>query len=132
MAQLDGNPLAGLFAIMFSGVWLVVSLGVYLFTAYCYMVVANKLNVENGWLAFIPIGNLYLLTQCARVDWWWMLVAIFICLIPILGAIASIVIMAWMAWRVCENLGKPGPLIFLALIPGIGAIVLAAYLAFAD
>lgn len=130
-----GNPaelIGAVIAAMFSGVWLFVSLAMYLFSGFCGMTIAQKIGVPNGWLAFVPIGNVYLATQCAKVPWWWLLVAIFAPIIPLAGALVAIGVMGWIGWRICENRGKPGAMILLCLIPGIGGLALMCILAFTD
>jgi len=42
----------------------------YVFFAFTLQTIANKLNVENSWLAWIPIANLWVWVKCAgRPDW---------------------------------------------------------------
>jgi hypothetical protein len=48
---------------MDESVGLIIYLAIYVYIAYSIMVIANKTNTENSWLAWIPIANLYLLCK---------------------------------------------------------------------
>ena len=120
----NGSDAAGGLVALFSGgIFLVSFLIGYIVVSFALMTIANKLNVQNSWLAWIPIANLYLMTQCAGLEWWWML----LCFIPYVGVFPAI----WIWWKITEARGKPGPLSLVLLIPcvNLGYIL---YLAFAD
>jgi hypothetical protein len=87
------------------------------------MVIANKTNTENSWLAWIPIANLYLICKIAGKPGWWVILF----LIPLVNIVISIII--WM--KIAEMRGKPSWLGILWIIPPIGLIVVG-YLAFSD
>ena len=108
-------------------VWMFVGLAAYLFSAFALMAIAKKTNTPNGWLGFIPIGNVYLMTQIAKLPWWWTL-SILLAIIPVLGAIVMMVAMIYIWWKIAERLGKPGWWSLLLLIP-IANIVIIAILA---
>jgi membrane protein implicated in regulation of membrane protease activity len=95
----------------------------YVVAAIALMTIANKLGVENSWLAWIPIANLYLMTQCAGLDWWWLILFF----VPCVNIFA--IIYVW--WKICERRGKPGPLAILMIVPCVGWFV-PLYVAFAD
>ena len=42
----------------------------YIYTALALMTIAQKTKTKNPWLAWIPIANLYLMTQIGKVPWW--------------------------------------------------------------
>ncbi|MBZ0214275.1 MAG: DUF5684 domain-containing protein [Nitrospirae bacterium] len=95
----------------------------YVFVALCMMVIAQKTNTPNGWLAWIPIANIYLMTQIADVDWWWVLV----CLIPCVNIIGFI----YLFMKISAARGRPELMGLLMLVPCVNFLYLA-YLAFAD
>jgi hypothetical protein len=103
------NPEAAMMAGAMVGmmVMLVVEVIFYLFYMLCVMFVAKKLKVQNAWLAFIPIANIYLMTQMAGREWWWTL----LCLIPFVGFIFAIIL--WV--DILKKLGK-NPWMVLVLI----------------
>ena len=98
-------------------------LAIYVFIAYSIMVIANKTNTENSWLAWIPIANLYLICKIAGKPGWWVILF----LIPLVNIVISIII--WM--KIAEMRGKPSWLGILWIIPPPGLIVVG-YLAFSD
>ncbi len=98
-------------------VWMFVGLAAYLFSAFALMAIAKKTNTPNGWLGFIPIGNLYLMTQLAKLPWWWILLLF----VPFANIIAGIYI--W--WKIAERLGKPGWWSLLLLIPIVNIVIIA-------
>lgn len=88
----------------------------YVFMALALMKMAEKTKTPNGWLAWIPIANLYLMTQIAKVPWWTMLL-LFLGFIPVLGAILAIVITIWWWMKIAERLDRPNWWGLMMLIP---------------
>jgi hypothetical protein len=115
---LGGGMFAGLM-----GVYCCTLLVFYVYFSMCIMKIAQKLGVENAWLAWIPIINIWILVQCAGKEWWWIL----LCFIPIANIIAVIVI--WMA--IAERRGKPSWLGILMIVP-LANLIVPGYLAFTD
>lgn len=113
----------GILALLGSGMFLVFFLVIYVVFAVALMTLANKLSIQNSWLAWVPIGNLYLMTQCAGLDWWWLL----LCLVPYVGVVAAIYV--W--WKITEARGKQGPMALLMLVPCVGMFY-PLWLAFVD
>lgn len=115
-----GHPLAGLLG---SGVSLVVGLAAYLYAAFALMAIAKRTRTPNGWLGFIPIANVYLMTQIARLPWWWVL-SILLAIIPVLGPILSGIAMIYIWWRIAERLGKPGWWSLMLLVPVVNLVII--------
>jgi hypothetical protein len=103
---------------------IVVGIAMYIYMGLTLMSVAKKLKVEPAWLAWVPIGNVYLMTKMAKMPWWPMLLLIG-ALIPYLGIIAMVAFMVfafiWM-WKICEARSRPGWWVLLSLIPLVGGI----------
>jgi hypothetical protein len=119
----SGNHGLGLFFGIYGIIccfWLVL----YVYVSYCLMKIAKKLNVENAWLAWIPIVNLWIVVQCAGKEWWW----IILMFIPIVGYVVNILL--WMA--MCERRGKASGVGLLMILPPLGYLILPGYLAFSD
>jgi uncharacterized membrane protein YoaK (UPF0700 family) len=108
---------------LFTGLWSVVSILVYLFVAFCLYTIAKKTNTQYPWLAFIPFANIVLACQIAGKPWWW----VFLFLIPIVNIVLGIIVM----WKICERRNKPGWLGILIIVPVVNIIVLAI-VAFVD
>ena len=58
MAALAGMALIGT----------IIGLLIYCYTAFALMTIAKKTKTANPWLAWIPVANLYLVTQIAKVS----------------------------------------------------------------
>lgn len=95
---------------------IIIGIASYVFIALAMMKIAQKTKTPNGWLAWIPIANLYLMTQLAKVPWWTMLL-LFLGFIPVLGQILAIVITVWWWMKIAENVGKPNWWGIMMLIP---------------
>jgi hypothetical protein len=118
----DAAPFLALSGIMlmFS---LVLGLGFYAYFSLALQTIATKTATANGWLAWIPIANLFLLLSVARKPLWWFLLF----LIPLVNLI--ILIIVWMA--VAEARHKPNWWGILLIVPVVNIIV-PGYLAWAD
>jgi hypothetical protein len=115
-----GHPLATLLG---SGVSLVIGLAAYLYAAFALMAVAKRTNTPNGWLGFIPIANVYLMTQIARLPWWWTLCVV-AAIIPHLGGLIMLAAMVYIWWKIAERLGKPGWWSLLLLVPVVNLAII--------
>ncbi len=96
---------------------------IYIYNALVLMTIAKKTNTPNGWLAWIPIANVYLMTQLAGVSGWWTL-AILLAFIPFIGGLALAGIMVWWWWKIAERRGFDGWLSLLMLIPLVNLVVM--------
>ena len=106
---------------MFMGFFFLAMLAIYVFYAICLQLIAKKTNTPNGWLAWIPIANIYLMCEIAKNPWWWLLLS----LVPLV----NIVIMIILFMEIAKARGKPGWLGILMIIPLVNFIALG-YLAF--
>lgn len=104
-----GAAAAGLFAGVFFLVFLVFGLLMYVYMSYSLMTIANKTGTPNGWLAWIPVANIYLMVTIARKPAWW----IVLFFIPFANLIASVLVFMGIA----EACGKPGWVGLLMLVP---------------
>ena len=96
---------------------------IYAYMAYALQTIARKTNTENGWLAWIPILDLYLMCKIVGKPGWWVILF----LIPIVNVI--ILIILWM--RIAEARNKPSWLGILMILPVVN-LVIPGILAFSD
>lgn len=94
---------------------------VVVFIPLCVMFIADKTDTPNGWLAWVPIANTFLVLQIARKPLWWFVLL----LIPGVNLIISLLVFMGLA-AAC---GKPGWLGILMMLVIPTPFVLA-YLAF--
>ena len=101
----------------------VLFLVIYVYTALVLMTIAKKTKTDNAWLAWIPVANIYLMTQVAGVSGWLTLL-ILAGIIPIVGALVLLVFMIWLWWKIAEARNRPGWWGILMLIPIVGWILM--------
>jgi len=106
-----------------SGMSSVFWLGVYVWMALCLHIIANKTSTPNGWLAWIPIANLYLMCKVAGKAGWWTILFF----IPLVNIVIAIIV--WMG--IAEARNKPSWLGILMIIPLVN-LVIPGVLAFSD
>ena len=123
------GALAGVIAAL-SVFFLLIFIAVYIYCALALMAIAKKTKTENAWLAWIPIANVYLMTQIAEVPEW-VTLAVLLPIIPVIGGLALAAVMVWLWWNISENLGKPGWYGILIIIP-IANLVIMGILAWGD
>jgi hypothetical protein len=95
----------------------------YVYMALALQTIATKTNTENGWLAWIPIANIFLMLSIAKKPMWWFV----LCLVPLVNVV--ILIMVWMA--VAEARHKPNWWGILTVVP-VANIIVPGYLAWSD
>jgi hypothetical protein len=95
----------------------------YVYFALALQTIAQKTNTENGWLAWIPIANIFLMLMIAKKPVWW----IILFLIPLVNIIIAVLV--WMG--VAEARSKPSWWGILTIIP-VANLIVPGYLAWAD
>jgi hypothetical protein len=121
LAQNYDRPSAGLGIILV--IELVFALAGYIYVALAVQTIATKTNTPNGWLAWIPIANCFLMLNIAQKPVWWLILL----LIPLVNIVVFIIV--WMA--MAERRGKPGWWGILLIVPVV-SIIVPGYLAWAD
>ena len=101
----------------------VIAIAAYVYVALALQTIANKLDVENSWWAWVPILQIVLMLNMAKKPVWW----IILFFIPIVGIV--FMILAWMA--IAEARNKPNWWGIVLIVPVIGLIV-PGYLAWSD
>ena len=106
-----GGIIAGMLVIE-----LLVGAVVYVWLALCLQFIAKKTNTPNGWMAWVPIANMILMLQIAKMPLWY----IILWFIPIVNIV--IIIMVWV--KIFEACGKPGWWVILMFLPLVNFIIL--------
>jgi hypothetical protein len=73
---------------------LLIIFAIYVYSAFALMVIARKTATPQGWLAFIPIANTYLLWRISRTPAWTVMSAFTIYGVMVLGLIGFIALAA--------------------------------------
>lgn len=97
---------------------------VYVYTSFALMTLAKRLKTENAWLAWIPLANVYLITQIAKKEWWWTLIMIFAGVVPFIGWLFSVGATIYMYYLIAERRKYPGWSAILMIIPFVNLIYL--------
>ncbi|UCD16996.1 MAG: hypothetical protein JSV44_11175 [Candidatus Zixiibacteriota bacterium] len=100
----------------FGGYTLLFWVAIYLYFVYAQYRIAVKIGHQYTWWAFIPIVNVFQVTQMAKKPWWWFV----LCLIPVVNIVALALLWIEVA-KVCNK----SPLLgFLMIIPIVNFIVI--------
>jgi len=67
---------------------IIIGIGLYIYIALCLQTIARKTDTPNGWLAWIPIANLYLLCKLGGKPGWWLILLF----IPIVNIIIQFIV----------------------------------------
>jgi hypothetical protein len=117
--QSSGTGALAFFASIF--VFLVIaSLVAYVYFAFALMTLAKKMKMKNAWMAWVPIANVYLMSQMAQLPVWTVVAFL-------LGGILPFVptaIMAWYWWKIAELRHKPTWWGILMVIPPINFVII--------
>lgn len=101
---------------------IIIVLAIYAYWSVAVMTMADKTGVPNGWYAFIPIVNIWLMLNIARKPVWWLILFF----VPFVNAIMAIVL--WMA--LAQAMGHPSWWGIMLIVPFVNMIV-PGYLAWA-
>lgn len=141
-AQVTGGGAVGILALLggFLLVFIIILVAFYIFFSLCLQKIAKKLNIENDWLAWVPLANLWLWVKVAgNPDWWsiFLIAPLFTGVLPkqlaflgfILG-LASLIVTIILLVEVPLRLHKSPYLALWNLLPLIGNIIYMSILAF--
>src|SRR3989344_1648586 len=132
MAMAYENLFTGMFSSMSSvaalvGILIVfmflLMLAIYIYTSLALMKIADRTKTKDGWLAFVPIGNIYLMTKIAKVPGWWT-IGVLSGIIPLIGGGVVLIFITYFLWRIAERLKRPGWWALLLLIPIVNFVII--------
>jgi hypothetical protein len=106
-----------------SGLWIFIFLATYAYMGLTLQTIASKTGTADGWLAWIPVANIYLMCKIAGRPAWW--VVLFF--IPFVNIVMAVIV--WMG--IAEARQKPAWLGVLMLVP-IANIIIPGHLAFSE
>ncbi|MFA5339085.1 MAG: hypothetical protein WC317_02920 [Candidatus Omnitrophota bacterium] len=116
------------FLMAFLGVIIIGSLIYYIYLAVCLQVIAGKTDTRNGWMAWIPIANLFLACNIGNVRYTWLLLLLS-GLIPPLGPLCYLFLFGLLWYKIALARGKEGWIGIITAIPVAGLFTMG-YLAF--
>jgi hypothetical protein len=117
------NPAGALLAGTMLLFMLAVALVGYIYVSLALQTIATKTSTQNGWLAWIPIVNIFLMLDIAKKPLWWFILF----LIPLVNIVMAVIV--WMG--IAEARHKPNWWGILTIVP-IANLIVPGYLAWAD
>lgn len=125
LPQVQINPMEFLSAFLAMGIWVMLfGIAMYILSAWLLYRVAKKLNLDNLWMVWVPIANLFAVVKMALLPWWWGLIAIGVCLIPGLGQLIATVLGVYFFWLIAKRLNKPEWYAILLLVPIVNLFIM--------
>ncbi|MFC1808053.1 hypothetical protein ACFL0T_06800 [Candidatus Omnitrophota bacterium] len=124
---LPGKLQGVLFAVIIGSIVFVISM--YAYFSICLQVIAKKTDTPYGWLAWIPLINMFLMVSICRKPktWSFLLIGLFVsCALPVIGAIASlgITVISLILWySMAEARDKPGWVGILIIVPLVNLFI---------
>jgi len=106
-------------------VWIfaLVFIAIYVYSALALMFIAKRTNTKYPWLAWIPVANIYLMTQIGGLSGWFTLL-IFASIIPWVGGVLILAVTTWFWWKISQARGKPGWWALIMIIPIVNFVVM--------
>jgi hypothetical protein len=102
--------------------WLVF-LATYAYVALSLQTIAGKTGTKDGWMAWVPFANLWLMCKIAGKPGWWVILF----LIPVVNIVITVLV--WMG--IAEARKKPAWYGVLIIVP-IASLIVPGTLAFTD
>ena len=112
------------------GIFLLVFLPLYIYSAVTLMIIAKRTKTDDAWMAWIPFLNIYLMAKVGRVPLW-SLALFALMFLPVVGSLAISGMMVWYWWMIAERMNRPGWWGVLMLVPVLN-LVLMGILAWGD
>ncbi|MFB6246482.1 MAG: hypothetical protein ABEI74_02755 [Candidatus Pacearchaeota archaeon] len=128
--QSAGNlsgPGAAIFAsAALTAIFIILSLGVYVYVSFAFMRIGRKVGLDSPGLAWIPAVGPYIISyQSSGMHWWpWLLlIGMFIPIINIVAYVLFAVFVIIWQWKMFEEVERPGWWSILTLIPVLNFIL---------
>ena len=95
---------------------------VYVFTSFCLMKIADKLEIPNSWLAWIPIAQIWVMVRAAGKPGWWLILFF----IPLVNFVIGLIVF----FSIPTRLNKSSLYGLLLFVPILGVFLYCGLLAF--
>jgi hypothetical protein len=99
-------------------VWIIVAVGLWVYTSLAWMTIGKKLKYKNAWIAWIPIVNIAMVLQLGEFHWAW----IFLALVPVVGWLVLAVMAIIATWRIYVKRKYAGWLSLISVLQGIPVV----------
>lgn len=105
--------------ILFAGIF---GLVVYIFTSFCLMKIADKLDIPNSWLSWVPIAQIWVMVRAAGKPGWWLILFF----IPLVNFVIGLIVF----FSIPTSLNKSSLYGLLIFVPILGVFLYFGLLAF--
>ena len=95
---------------------------VYVFTSFCLMKIADKLEIPNSWLAWIPIAQIWVMVRAAGKPGWWLILFF----IPLVNFVIGLIVF----FSIPTSLNKSSLYGLLLFVPILGVFLYCGLLAY--
>jgi hypothetical protein len=133
----SGGTAAALALLILIPLFLILALAFYVISSFFLMKIFEKAGVQGKWRAWVPFYNTLIFSKLGDVSPWIalgvMVASAVLGQIPVIGwliAIAQIVVLVMIGWRVGLKLNKDWYYLLLWIIPGLGTLIWYGILAF--
>jgi hypothetical protein len=94
----------------------------YVFTSFCLMKIADKLDIPNSWLSWVPIAQIWVMVRAAGKPSWWLILFF----IPLVNFVISLIVL----FSIPTSLNKSSLYGLLLFVPILGVFLYFGLLAF--
>ena len=94
----------------------------YVFTSFCLMKIADKLDILNSWLSWVPIAQIWVMVRAAGKPSWWLILFF----IPLVNFVISLIVL----FSIPTSLNKSSLYGLLLFVPILGVFLYFGLLAF--
>jgi hypothetical protein len=94
----------------------------YIFTSFCLMKIADKLDIPNSWLSWVPIAQIWVMVRAAGKPGWWLILF----LIPLVNFVIGLIVF----FSIPTSLNKSSLYGLLLFVPILGVFLYFGLLAF--
>ncbi|NMF59569.1 DUF5684 domain-containing protein [Pseudanabaena yagii] len=105
--------------ILFAGTF---GLLAYVFTSFCLMKIADKLDIPNSWLSWVPIAQIWVMVRAAGKPGWWLILFF----IPLVNFVIGLIVF----FSIPTSLNKSSLYGLLLFVPILGVFLYFGLLAF--
>lgn len=94
----------------------------YIFTSFCLMKIADKLEIPNSWLSWVPIAQIWVMVRAAGKPGWWLILFF----IPLVNFVIGLIVF----FSIPTSLNKSSLYGLLLFVPILGVFLYFGLLAF--
>lgn len=123
MTEEEAQAFLGIMLTIYGMIFILIVIPMYIYMSWAQMVISNKLNVPNSWMAWVPVLNIYNFVKLAGFSGW----KILLFLVPFVNFVFLVICYI----KIAERRGFEKLLGLLILVP-LAQVILPGFLAWAE